>query len=218
MVNGVTVKVCGITSAADAQAAHSFGADFLGFIQHAASPRYIAPEAYQKLLPDLPPLPKVAVVVYDNMDELARYKDAGFDFVQLHFPNETPFFEAALWTDILPPAMFWMAPRILPGKELDLAFLPLADTFLLDTFHPLKMGGSGQVGDWAQFRRLKGLYQKIRWVLAGGLGPDNIAAALKESEASCVDVNSGIESAPGIKDHAKMKAFFDAIAAIERAS
>ena len=211
MRNGVSVKVCGITSRQDAEAAYACGADYLGFIQYPKSPRFIPPEAVRAMLPDLPPVKKVGVHVYSSMDELESYKTAGFDFIQLHFPNDTPFFEAALWTEILPPSLLWMAPRIPPGKELDLAFLPLADHFLMDTYREGVFGGSGQVGDWAGFARLQGLYQKIRWVLAGGLSPENIATALAETKARFVDVNSGVESAPGRKDPVKLRAFFDAI-------
>jgi phosphoribosylanthranilate isomerase len=111
--------------------------------------------------------------------------------------------------------MMWLAPRIPPGRELDLAFLPLADFFLMDTFDPHHVGGSGKTGDWLNFKRLMSLYQKVGWILAGGLNPDNVAEAVQTSGAKRVDVNSGIESAPGVKDHAKMKAFFDNLAAAQ---
>ncbi len=215
MVKGVSVKVCGITSLNDAEAAHSLGADYLGFIQYPKSPRYLPLEKYRELLPSLPPVKKVGVVVYSSMDELASYKDSGFDYLQIHFPNDTPFFEVALWTELLPPHMMWLAPRIPPGRELDLAFLPLADFFLMDTFDPHHVGGSGKTGDWVNFKRLMILYQKIGWILAGGLTPDNIAEAVQTSGTKRVDVNSGIESAPGVKDHARMKAFFDNLAAAQ---
>jgi phosphoribosylanthranilate isomerase len=214
MVNGVQVKVCGLTSLKDAEAAYAGGADYLGFIQYKNSPRYLPLEKYREMLPDLPPLKKVGVLVYSSIDELEQHKDAGFDHIQLHFPNETPFFEVAIWSELIPPPMLWLAPRVPPGKDLDPAFLPLSDTFVFDTYNPIQMGGTGQVGDWYEFYRLQGLFQRIMWVLAGGLNPDNIAAAIKDSDARVVDVNSGIESAPGVKDHAKMKAFFDAIKSI----
>ena len=208
MVKDVNVKVCGITNQADAEAAVSLGADYLGFILHPKSPRHIPLEKYHALLPGLPPVKKVGVVVYTSMDDLGALKDVGFDYLQIHFPNDTPFFEVALWTEVLPPHMMWLAPRVPPGREVDLAFLPLADFFLMDTFDPHQAGGTGKTGDWVNFKRLTGLYQKIRWVLAGGLNPDNIADALGQSGARMVDVNSGIESAPGVKDHDRMKAFF----------
>lgn len=213
MVKDVSVKVCGITRAEDAELAVSLGADYLGFIQYPKSPRYLPPEKFRELAPSLPSVKKVGVIVYSSMDELAAYKDAGFDYLQIHFPNDTPFFEVALWTEVIPPNMMWLAPRVPPGRELDLAFLPLADHFLLDTFDPHQVGGTGKTGDWANFKRLMALYQKIRWVLAGGLSPDNIGDAITQSGTRNVDVNSGIESAPGVKDHDKMRAFFANLAA-----
>ena len=216
MVKGVCVKVCGITNLPDAELASSLGADYLGFIQYPKSPRYISLEKYRELLPSLPlTAKKVGVIVYSSMDELAAYKDAGFDYLQIHFPNDTPFFEVALWTELLPPHMMWLAPRVPPGRELDQSFLPLADYFLMDTFDPHHVGGSGKIGDWTNFKRLMGLYQKINWVLAGGLNPENIAEAVKQSGTKRVDVNSGIETAPGLKDHEKMRLFFENLSAAQ---
>jgi phosphoribosylanthranilate isomerase len=211
MVNGLHVKVCGLTSVADAAVASDCGADYLGFILYPKSPRYVSLEAFKAMLPALPGLKKVAVVVYSSPDDLECVKDEGFDYVQLHFPNETPFFEAAMWTDIIPPERLWLAPRVPPGKDLDLAFVPLADTFLLDSYHPTKMGGSGEIGDWSAFARLRDKFRKVSWVLAGGLNPENIAAAVAASGARTVDVNSGVEASPGVKDHAKLATFFDAL-------
>ncbi len=211
MVNGIRVKVCGITSLVDAEAAHAAGADYLGFILHPLSPRHITLDAFKALLPGLPALKKVAVIVYSSPDDLERVKDVGFDYVQVHFPNETAFFEVAMWTDIITPDRLWLAPRIRPGKELDVAFVPLADTFVLDAYHPTKMGGSGEVGDWAAHAWLTEKFIKVTWVLAGGLNAENIVAAIAASKAKLVDVNSGVEASPGIKDHAKLKAFFEAL-------
>lgn len=211
MVNGIYVKVCGLTLVADAKAASDGGADYLGFILYPKSPRFVSLDTFKAMLPTLPALKKVAVVVYSSPDDLERVKDAGFDYVQLHFPNETPFFEAAMWTDIIAPERLWLAPRVPPGKDLDLAFVPLADTFLLDSYHPTKMGGSGETGDWSAFARLRDKFRKVSWVLAGGLNPENIAAAVAGSGARTVDVNSGVEVSPGVKDHAKLGAFFEAL-------
>jgi phosphoribosylanthranilate isomerase len=196
---------------ADAEAAAAAGADYLGFILYPKSPRYVSVEAFEALAPSLPPLKRVGVIVSSSPDDLTRAKDAGFDYVQVHFPNETAFFEVAMWTDILPPDRLWLAPRIPPGKDLDLAFVPLADTFLLDTYHPTKAGGSGETGDWAAFAKLRLKFAKVSWVLAGGLSPANIVAAVNATGARMVDVNSGIEASPGVKDHAKLHAFFEAL-------
>lgn len=211
MIAGTQLKVCGITSAADAHAAAGIGADYLGFVLHPASPRYVTFEKFAQLQPELPALPKVGVLVYSDMEALKRAHDAGFDCIQLHFPNETPFFEAALWTDIVAPAKLWLAPRVPPGKELDPCFVPLADTFLLDAYDPTQHGGTGKTGDWAAFAWLQSKFKKVRWVLAGGLNPANIREALTQSHARFVDVNSGVEASPGVKAPAKLAALAAAL-------
>lgn len=211
MINGIRVKVCGLTSLVDAEAADAAGADYLGFILYPKSPRYVSLENYRSMADRLPPRKKVAVVVEPSMDELAELKAAGFDYVQLHFANETPFFMAAMWLDVIPPEQLWLAPRVPTGKELDLAFVPLADTMLLDTYNAEAFGGTGRTGDWASFSWHRTKFKKVNWVLAGGLNPENIAAAVTASGARYVDVNSGVEAAPGVKDHAKIQAFFAAL-------
>jgi phosphoribosylanthranilate isomerase len=95
---------------------------------------------------------------------------------------------------------------MLPG-----ALLPLAETFLLDSFRPDGFGGSGRTGDWKIYSQHRQLHPGKTWILAGGLSPENIGSALAESGARFVDVNSGVETAPGVKDHSKLKAFVEAI-------
>ncbi len=212
MINGVQTKVCGLKTVADAQHAIDAGADYLGFILWPKSPRYIPVAEAQAIAPQLKGNAKrVAVVVEPSMGDLEELKSTGFDFYQVHFPNETPFFEVALWTEIIPPTQLWLAPKAPPGKSLDPAFFPLADMILVDTFKAEGYGGTGQTGDWEEFVRLRSQYTKVNWVLAGGLSPENIVAAVKATGAQIVDVNSGVESAPGVKDHAKITALFDAI-------
>jgi phosphoribosylanthranilate isomerase len=212
MSSDVRVKICGLTSLEDAQVAASEGATYLGFIFHPKSPRYVSLESFRALAPQLPVgHKKVGVAVYESMAELEQYRDLGLDFLQLHFPNDTPFFEAALWTEIIPPNQLWLAPRVPPGKEMDPAFFPLADHVLVDTYHEGGYGGSGQTGNWEEFARLRGRFTKVTWILAGGLGPENISQAAAQSGAHIIDVNSGVESAPGKKDHAKIKALFEAL-------
>ena len=211
MINGIRFKVCGLTSLVDAEAADAAGADYLGFILYPKSPRYVSLAQFAAMAPRLPPRKKVAVVVEPSTEELTEIKAAGFDYVQLHFPNETPFFIAALWLDVIPPDMLWLAPRVPPGKDFDLAFVPLADTIMFDTYHPEAHGGTGQTGDWKVFEWHRTKFKKVNWVLAGGLNPENIAAAVAATGARIVDVNSGIESAPGVKDHARLQAFAAAL-------
>jgi phosphoribosylanthranilate isomerase len=90
---------------------------------------------------------------------------------------------------------------------MDPAFFPLADTILYDTYDPNAFGGTGRVSNWEEYAALRDRYTRPEWVLAGGLNPENIGPAIAATAAKIVDVNSGIEASPGIKDHAKMKAF-----------
>lgn len=212
MIGGIRLKVCGLTSLVDAEAADAIGADYLGFILHPKSPRYVSLAQFEAMAPRLPPRKKVAVVVEPSTDELTAIKAAGFDFVQLHFANETPFFLAALWLDVIPPDMLWLAPRVPPGKEFDVAFVPLADTILFDTYHPDVFGGSGHTGDWKTFSWHRTKFKRVNWVLAGGLNAENIGDAVAATGTQFVDVNSGVEAAPGRKDPEKLKAFAAALA------
>jgi phosphoribosylanthranilate isomerase len=95
------------------------------------------------------------------------------------------------------------------------AWLELAGTVLLDTFDESLYGGTGRTGDWPKFRRHRDANQGTTWILSGGLNPENIAGALAGTGARFVDVNSGIESAPGVKDRKKLKAF---VAAVRKAA
>jgi phosphoribosylanthranilate isomerase len=90
-------------------------------------------------------------------------------------------------------------------------FVALADTMLFDTYHPDQIGGTGETGDWKTFAKLQTKNKDNTWVLAGGLTPENIVAAIRESRAHIVDVNSGVEASPGVKDHARLRAFFAAL-------
>jgi phosphoribosylanthranilate isomerase len=115
------------------------------------------------------------------------------------------------WAERVGPARLWLAPRLPPAVDLYPELLPLADTFLLDTYHPEKMGGTGEAGDWAKFRRYREENPAQRWILSGGLHDQNVGAALSATGAKYVDVNSGVEQAPGIKSPAKLQAFAQAL-------
>ena len=86
--------------------------------------------------------------------------------------------------------------------------LEFADTIVLDTYSTDAYGGTGRTGNWQEFDALDDIYSDKRWILAGGLNPDNVKDAIKMSGARYVDVNSGVEASPGVKDHGKLKAFF----------
>src|SRR5882757_7037015 len=207
MINGIRLKVCGITSLVDADAADAVGADCLGFIFHAKSPRNVAPAQYAAMKDRLPPRKKVAVCVEPSAAELAALDKIGFDYFQIHFNAETPVTTLAAWSQLAGRSRLWLAPKLPPGQDVKPKWLPFADTFLLDTFHADKFGGTGETGDWPKFKRHREAHPGKTWILSGGLTPENIAAAVTATGAKFVDVNSGVEQAPGIKSPAKLQAF-----------
>ncbi len=207
MIDGVRLKVCGLTSHVDAEFADRCGADYLGFILYPKSPRHIALETYRAMAKRLPERHKVAVTVEPTVAELTAMSDAGFDFFQIHFRPETPEATVASWAETVGPKRLWLAPKLPPTVDVSATLLPLAEHFLLDAFHAEGFGGSGKTGDWGKFARHRANYPEKTWILAGGLSPDNIGEAIRQSGTRFVDVNSGVESAPGVKDQEKLKRF-----------
>jgi phosphoribosylanthranilate isomerase len=205
MIDGIRLKVCGLTSHVDAEFADRCGADYLGFILYPKSPRHIALATYQAMAVRLPDRRKVAVTVEPSLDDLKAMQAAGFDFFQIHFRHDLPHATVAAWSALVGVDRLWIAPKLPPGTEVPPELLPLAKYVLLDTFHAEGFGGSGKTGDWSKFRRHQVAHPGKTWILAGGLRPDNIAEALTATGTRFVDVNSGVESAPGVKDHAKLK-------------
>jgi phosphoribosylanthranilate isomerase len=207
MIDGIRFKVCGLTSLVDAEFAGRCGADYLGFNFHPKSPRFIPLEHYRAMSPRLPKRRKVAVVVEPTVDELGAMRDAGFDFFQIHFGRDTTDAQLMAWSRLVGEKHLWLTPKLPPGESVSPVALAVAKFILFDTFNPGGFGGSGRTGDWAAFVRHQNAHTKNIWVLAGGLNPENIGEALKQTGARVVDVNSGVESAPGIKDEAKLKRF-----------
>ena len=207
MINGIRLKVCGITSPGDAAAAAAAGADYLGFIFYPRSVRNVSFPQMLGMKDRLPPLKKVAVSVDPTVAELAQQAALGFDFFQVHFNPQTPADTIRGWVDAVHRERIWLAPRLPSGVDIYPATLPLADTFMLDTFHPDKMGGTGQTGDWAKFRQHQEANPAKNWILSGGLNHANVAEAVAATGARWLDVNSGVEQAPGIKSPAKLQAF-----------
>ena len=205
MINGIRLKVCGITSLVDADAADAVGADCLGFIFHAASPRNIVAAQYAAMKARLPSRKRVAVCVEPSAAELAALDKLGFDYFQIHFSAETTVATLTTWSQLVGGGRLWLAPKLPPAQDVKPEWLPLAGTFLLDTFHADKFGGTGETGDWTKFNCHRVAHPGKTWILSGGLNAENIAAAVKATGAKFVDVNSGAEQAPGIKSPAKLK-------------
>lgn len=206
MIDGIHLKICGLTSLADARFAERAGADHLGFILYPGSPRHVSLEAFHAIQGGLPEGKKVAVSVSPTAGELREFRMAGADILQIHFPLDTPQDSVREWSAVAGPGRLWLVPRLTPESDVPEWMLPLADAFLLDTYSPVKFGGTGQPGDWSKFARHRRSFPGKTWILSGGLSPENIAAAIDETGAGWIDVNSGVESAPGRKDRAKIEA------------
>lgn len=211
MISGIRLKVCGLTTLVDAEAADAIGADFLGFIFVEKSPRRITLAQWRAMAGRLPPRRKVAVMLMPTVDDLRTWSDAGFDAFQVHFPLETTDEVLAGWSAAVGRERLWLAPKLPPGTAFPGRVLAHADTILWDTFSAGSYGGTGRTGDWDGFRAARLAFPETTWILAGGLGPANVAAALAATGARVIDVNSGVEISPGIKDPAKLKALAAAI-------
>ena len=204
------VKVCGLTSEADAHAASEAGADYLGFIFYPESPRALTLEKFRQIRDVLPNKPWVYVQVNPEPGELRRALEEGFSFVQVHCPAATVEESLPGWLDAVGRERLWLVIKR-PAKDPISQFcLERVDTFLIDTSRPDVFGGSGVTGDWGAFSQLAAKYPDKNWVLAGGLGPDNILEAVRRSGARMVDVGSGVESEPGRKDGQRLHALFAA--------
>jgi phosphoribosylanthranilate isomerase len=212
-VTRLFVKVCGITSPADGVAAAEAGADAIGLVFWPESPRAVTPERARAIGEAMPPfVVRVGVFVDASRDEMARVADtAGLDMLQLH-GTEPPEAFAGL------PRRALKAVRVGDGfaPEDALCYAGKAAGVLVDTRLPGGTplpGGTGVPFDWTL---VKGLAEQVRFlVLAGGLTPENVAAAIHAVRPHGVDVSSGVESAPGRKDPGRVKAFVDAVKATE---
>jgi phosphoribosylanthranilate isomerase len=208
----VTLKVCGITSAADAQAAAAAGAQYLGFIFYPKSPRFVSPDAYRAMATSLPAtVGRVAVCVQPTPVDLAALNEFGFDAFQIHFETTEPTHHIAAWADAIGVNKLWLAPKLPPAEDIRPEWLKLAQSFLLDAYHADRFGGTGQTSDWEKFQRHQLTHPAKRWILSGGLSPANIREAIGATGATMVDVNSGVESSPGVKDPAKLAALRSAL-------
>ncbi len=206
----LTVKVCGITREKDARTALALGVDYIGLNVWAHTPRCVSLEVVNTLLPVIPRGKRVLVDVSPSVDSLARFA-GDFDFFQIHFSHDTPVEVVTSWQTTVGRERLWLAPKCPPEIEIPSWLLDCADTFLVDGFKKDAFGGTGQTADWERFSQLKESHPNKQWILAGGLSPDNILSALFASKTNFVDLNSGVESAPGIKCAEKLQRLFDTI-------
>jgi phosphoribosylanthranilate isomerase len=206
------IKICGITRAEDAGLAVSLGADYLGFI-FARSPRQVTPEAVRVIVDaidierrgTLPAPERVGVFVNatrDFIEETAR--QARLTMLQLH-GDEEPEFCAGFELPVI------KALRIRDREIFDRVARYPTPFILLEPYVPGRPGGTGVQANWRLAMELVRTFPDKRFVLAGGLGPENVRTAVAAVRPFAVDASSALESAPGIKDEQKMTVFFEAV-------
>ena len=195
----VKVKICGMTNLKDVKVAVDSGVDAVGFIFYKNSPRSVTMQAVRKIVLELPPfVDSVGVFVNETAEQINKIADrCNLDRVQLH-GNEDPTFCKKIRRRVI------KAIRVKDIQSLKkLSDYPVS-SFLLDTFSEDQYGGTGKVFDWNLAYPAK-RYGPI--ILAGGLTPNNVRQAIQRIQPYGVDVCSGVESQPGIKDHKKMQIF-----------
>jgi len=193
------VKICGITRLEDAEAAVAAGAGAVGFIFWPKSPRFVDPHRARRIAASLPPF-VTAVGVFVNqplayVNGVASLVRLGV--VQLH-GDESPDFAAAVSHPVM---------KAISGSA-DLRAWPTRVRLLLDVHDPAARGGTGRTVDWTSAAEMAAQREIL---LAGGLTPDNVADAIARVRPFGIDVSSGVERAPGIKDHRRLRALFEAV-------
>jgi phosphoribosylanthranilate isomerase len=200
------VKICGLTSVEAASACADLGADAIGCVFFPKSPRNLTEQRAREICSALPPeVKKVGVFVDETYSAIMRMVErCGLTAVQLH-GRESPDLVNAL-----------LAENILVIKALFTAGAPAfsdaqkyrASAFLVECGKGVLPGGTALTWDWQQARKISETYPVI---LAGGLSPGNVSQAIAACRPAAVDVSSGVEKAPGIKDLAKVKAFLESV-------
>jgi len=201
------IKVCGNTRKDDVDLAVALGVDLIGFI-FGPSKRHIEIDQAEQLVGDIPDtVERVGVFVHEPADVIEKAVDAcGLTAVQIYRPITSE--DRHLGVTLLP------ALRVRNGEDLDDLVFDTTDHPLLDTWaSETAGGGTGQTWDWTKAARLARRYPIL---VSGGLNPNNVADAVHHLKPWGVDVCSGVETEPGRKDHAKLRAFVAAVRGIDR--
>jgi len=197
------VKICGIGRQEDATVAVNNGVDALGFIFFPKSPRNILPEDAKKIIESLPLfVDKVGVFVDAPLEKIVEYAQVGLTCIQLHGSESAEYCKKL--RQFLPFCQIIKAFRV-SEESISTYFEPYnpcVDAFLLDTYIQGEKGGTGLVFDWSIVPKLRLLRPVI---LAGGLSRENIVEAISVVRPYAVDINSGVEDCPGIKNHDKIR-------------
>ena len=198
------VKICGITNEEDALCAAKLGAAALGFIFYPPSPRNIVPENARKIVSAIPAeVVRVGVFVNESAAEVKRIVDyCGLDMIQLH-GDETPEYCRQF-----PSSELIKAVELINDDDINYALSYDVAAILVDSRHAGLYGGTGKKANWELACRIR---NKKPLILSGGLNEENIVEAMREVSPAALDINSGVESEPGKKDHAKLKLIFNII-------
>jgi phosphoribosylanthranilate isomerase len=201
----VKVKVCGLTNLQDALAAVESGADALGFIIYEGSKRFIKPKEVRKITSLLPPfVAKVGVFVNeDPRDVLEILSYCHLDLAQLHgdeSPEDCEYVGAHRVIKVF---------RLKSEDEVEKIepFVGKVRAILLDTYDARVYGGTGKPFDWKLALKVKERFPELPLILSGGLNPDNVSEAVRELSPFAVDVCSGVEREPGVKEPSKLRSF-----------
>lgn len=205
----VRLKVCGVTDESNARAIVALGIDEIGFNFYRPSLRYVSPERARDIARGLPPeVRRVGVFVDAPADEVDRIGElVGLDRLQLHGEESRDFCRARRIPVV-------KAFRSMPDldRERVTAYRPLP--ILLDGFSAGIPGGTGQLADWSLARDLVG--EGVELYLAGGLGPDNVREAFEAVRPAALDLNSGVEATPGLKDLDRLRLVLERLAPYRR--
>lgn len=202
------IKICGLTRDQDIHNAVVEGADALGFVLYAPSPRSVSAEQAAQLIQKVPAfVTTVALFVNESVEEVERaLKICPFDLLQFH-GDESPEYCRQF------NRPYMKAIRVRSADDIHNAVqqYPDAKALLLDAYVENLPGGTGQAFDWRLIPQLT-----IPWVLAGGLNADNVADAIKQVQPFAVDISGGVEASKGIKDGQKIKDFISEVRHVER--
>jgi len=208
-VENLRVKICGITNLSDARYCAGAGADYLGFIQSEASPRYVLPDSAREIIEWVAGVKTVGVFVNAEVEQLNEVTSSvGFDIVQLH-GDESADYCSFVRRPVI--KVFRIRNEDDPAelRERLHPYIPHVSAFLFDTFVDNHPGGTGRTFSW---ETVSDLDLDIPVFLAGGLNPANVAAAVETVRPFGLDISSGVEQSPGAKDLEAVDELFTALA------
>ncbi len=202
-MGSVRVKICGMTRPEDALAAAHYGADAIGLVFFSGSRRCVDIEQARRIIAVLPPLVAVVALFVNAEAEYVNrvLRELPIDVLQFHGDEDAGFCRSFR-------RPYWKAVRVRSREDIQAAFrdYPDARAIVLDAWSQGEYGGTGKSFDWSLLPE----DAERPWILAGGLTPDNIAAALQQTRACAVDVSGGVEESAGIKSPQKTAAFIRA--------